>query len=79
MNWLDPRSRTQIKIIRQYHRMLKMNEGRLTRRLLLWDRTLSEEGGLKTWFSELKSIAVRNNLTEILMIFHLIFIRLLSR
>ena len=39
---------------------------RLTRRVLLWDRTLSEEGGLKTWFSELKSIAVRNNLTEIL-------------
>ena len=66
MNWLEPRSRTQVKVVRQYQRMIKMNNKRLTQKVLLWDRKLSEEFGLKTWFADLKNIALRNGISDIL-------------
>ena len=62
MNWLDPRSRTQIRMIRQYKRLSKLPDSRLTKQVFLWDHQLNESGTLKTWTHEVKEILYRNNL-----------------
>ena len=61
MNWLDPRSRTQIKMIRHFKRLTKLADHRLTKKVFLWDRTLNDSGNLKTWSFEIKEILCRNN------------------
>ena len=43
VDWLLPEYRTKIKMIRQYSRMLNMDEGRLTKKVYLWDRTLNNQ------------------------------------
>ena len=62
MNWLDPRSRTQIRMIRQFKRLLNLDDYRLTKQVFLWDRQLNEAGMLKTWSYEVKEILLRNNM-----------------
>ena len=39
-NMLLPQYRTQIRMIRQYHRVIKMNSNRLTKKIFLWDKNL---------------------------------------
>ena len=41
-DWLLPEYRTQLKMIGQYQRMLKMTNCRLTKKVYLWDRALNE-------------------------------------
>ena len=33
INWLEPRSRTQVQMVRHFHRMLKMDNERLTKKV----------------------------------------------
>ena len=65
INWPEPRSRTQVQIIRHFHRMVKMENSRLTKKVFLWDKGLNDLGVINTWSSEVKDILNRNNLSHI--------------
>ena len=56
IDWLIPKYRTRIRMIRQLHRMLKMKNDRLTKKVFLWDRKLNNSGAVNTWYSEIKQI-----------------------
>ena len=63
LDWMEPRSRTQIKMIRLYHRLTVMPDTRLTKKVFLWDLSLaSQAGGIPTWSGEVKDILHRNNM-----------------
>ena len=64
-NLLLPQYRTQIRMIRQYHRVIKMNSNRLTKKIFLWDKKLNVENLLNTWHSEVKSIFAAGNMSDI--------------
>ena len=65
MNWPEPRSRTQLQMVRHFHRMLKTDDDRLIKKVFLWDRHLNEVGKVNTWSSEVKDILLRNNLPHV--------------
>ena len=62
MGWLEPRSRTQARMIRMLHRLVCMHPARLTKKIFLWDQKLTETSGISTWGREVKDILTRNNL-----------------
>ena len=63
MNLLEPRSRTQIRMIRMYHRLTLMSDDRLTKRVFLWDLNLTQNNRVSsTWSQEVKDILSRNSL-----------------
>ena len=53
---LLPEYRTRIEMIRQYHRMTRMKNYRLTKKILLWDKDLNDRNIGNTWAGEVKSI-----------------------
>ena len=53
---LLPRYRTQIQMIRQYHRMICMDDSRLTKQIFLWDKEINERSLVSTWSKEVKII-----------------------
>ena len=65
MNWPEPRSRTQLQMVRHYHRMLKIEDHRLIKKVFLWDQHLNDLGRVNTWSSEIKDILSRNNMANI--------------
>ena len=64
LNLLLPQFRTQIRMVRQYHRIIKMQNERLTKKVFLWDKKLNEDNILNSWYSEVKTIFSANNLPE---------------
>ena len=63
---LEPRSRTQIKMLRFYFRMLNMENCRLTKQIYLYDQHFSKcNPRLATWSSEIVEIISQNNLSAI--------------
>ena len=57
IDWLQPIYNTQIKMIRQLHRIIKMENSRLTKVIFLWDLKFSEKfPQLSTWSKEVKEI-----------------------
>ena len=55
IDWLEPVCNTQIIMIRQFHRIMKMDNTRLTKVVLLWDRKFSEKyENISTWSCEIK-------------------------
>ena len=64
MNWPEPRSRTQVQMLRHFHRLQKMDNQRLMKKVFLWDRTLNDTGQVFTWSSEIKDILCRNNMGQ---------------
>ena len=57
IDWLYPVYNTQIKMIRQFHRMLKMDNSRLTKIILLWDIKFTEKyPQFSTWSSEVREV-----------------------
>ena len=64
MAWLEPRSRTQIKMLRFYYRLKDMDNNRLTKKILLYDQNLSNcDTNLPTWSGEIKDIISRHSLS----------------
>ena len=60
---LEPRSRTQIKMLRFYLRMKNMSDERLTKKIFLYDQMLSlENENFSCWTNEIKQIVSRNNM-----------------
>ena len=56
VDWLLPEYRTRLRMVRQYNRMLKMDNGRLTKKVYLWDRSLNNENIIFSWSNEVKAI-----------------------
>ena len=52
VDWMLPKFRTQIRMIRYYNRILKMPENRLCKKVFTWDKCLH----LDNWSNEVKSI-----------------------
>ena len=52
VDWMLPKFRTQIRMIRYYNRILKMPEDRLCKKVFTWDKDLN----LDNWSNEVKSI-----------------------
>ena len=65
INWLEPQSRTQLKLIRMYHRLLTMKDNLLTKKIFLWDLKISEGSNFNTWSDEVKTILDSNNAMEL--------------
>ena len=55
VDWLLPEYRTRLKMVRQYNRILKMDNGRLTKKVYLWDRSLNDENIISSWSNEVKA------------------------
>ena len=63
MAWMEPRSRTQIRMLRFYFRMKQMCNNRLTKQIFLYDQHISQTNpDLCTWSNEITQILIRNNL-----------------
>ena len=52
-------------MIRQYHRMLTMDNSRLTNKIYMWYRTLNDNNIITTWSSEVYDILRQCNLNNI--------------
>ena len=61
INWLEPRSRTQMRMVRMYHRLVNLPDSRLTKKIFLWDLKFSENNNFATWSKEIKDILKRND------------------
>ena len=62
MNILLPQSRSQIRMIRQYHRLLNTTSANVCRKVFLWDKKLNEDKIIDTWYNEVKNIFSVNGL-----------------
>ena len=58
---LLPQYRTNICMIRQYHRMQCLDDSKLAKKIFVWDRALNENNIVKTWSTEVKSIFEQTN------------------
>ena len=65
INWLEPRSRTQLRMIRMYHRLLTMPNHLLTKKVFLWDLNLGENSNFSTWTKDVKGVLSRNDLMHL--------------
>ena len=59
---LLPHYRTRIQMVRQYHRMVCMEDDRLTKQIFKWDKTLNDRGIVSGWANEVKMIFQECNL-----------------
>ena len=57
-----PQYRTNVQMVRQYHRMICMEDNRLTKQIYNWDRALNDKNLVKSWSNEVKSIFTDCNL-----------------
>ena len=63
MGWLEPRSRTQIRMFRYYLKLRKLPDDRLTKQIYIYDQYFMQKNpNLQCWSSEIKQIMYRNNL-----------------
>ena len=65
VDWLMPKYQTQIRMIRQYGRILRLHRNRLTYRVFKWDHGLNTNGVINSWTNEIKSILYENNMSEL--------------
>ena len=61
VGWLLPGFRTKIRMFRYYHRLMKMDNSRLTKSVYLWDKSQN----IQSWSSEVKMIFDETNLSNI--------------
>ena len=63
-NHILPQTRNNLKMVRQYHRILKMSSNRLTRRVFNWDKNLNDTVQA-TWCSEVQNIFSANGMEDV--------------
>ena len=51
-------------MLRQYFRIIKMNDSRLTKKIYSWDIAFSEQHNVQTWASEIRDILLSHNLAN---------------
>ena len=63
INWLEPVNRAQIRMVRQYFRVNDMNDNRLTKKIINWDKNFSRQfPSISTWYSEVQQIFENHNI-----------------
>ena len=63
MGWMEPRSRSQIRMFRYFLKLKKMPDDRLTKKIFIYDQYFMQQNpNLQCWSSEIKQIIIRNNL-----------------
>ena len=62
VNWLLPKFRTRVAMIRLYHRLINMNNTRLPKKIFLWDKHLNQTNLVSTWYNEVRDIFSECNL-----------------
>ena len=65
INLLLPQYRTQLKMVRQYHRVLKCSENIVSKKVFFWDKKLNGENRIKSWYSEVRTIFSENEMQDI--------------
>ena len=63
-NQLLPHYKGQIKMIRQYNRLLKSSTNNVSKKIFEWDTNLNEQNIINSWYNEAKSIFENCNLSE---------------
>ena len=67
LSLMEPKSRTQIRMLRFYFRMLNMENCRLTKKIYLYDQHFAQCNPLlSTWSSEISDIICKNNLSAVI-------------
>ena len=66
INWLEPVFRAQIRMVRQFCRVFNMENSRLTKKIFLWDKQISEQFDFQTWYKEIKNILETHNMLAFL-------------
>ena len=67
LSLMEPKSRTQIRMLRFYFRMLNMENCRLTKKIYLYDQYFAQCNPLlSTWSSEISDIVAKNNLSAVI-------------
>ena len=61
ISWPEPVYRAHIRMIRQYFRIIKMEDDRLTKQVYTWDKHVSEQQNIQTWSSEVRNILFDHN------------------
>ena len=64
INWPKPVYRGQVRMVRQFFRIVKMNDSRLTYKIYSWDIAFSEPHNVQTWSSEVRDILLSHNLAN---------------
>ena len=60
-----PQYRTQLKMVRQYHRVLKCSDNIVSKKVFFWDKKLNGENRIKSWYSEVRTIFYENEMQDI--------------
>ena len=62
----EPKSRAHIRMLRFYYRMLNMDNCRLTKKIHLYDKYLSQHTlQFSTWSNEIANIVSKTNLSDV--------------
>ena len=61
VDWLLPKYRTQVKMLRQYHRLVKSR----LKKIFQWDKELNSDSTIFSWSSEVKMIFDEWNLSDV--------------
>ena len=64
-NILMPHYRTQLRMIRYYHRMLKCQTNVLAKKIFIWDRNLNKNNVVRSWHSEIEQIFSENDMSVV--------------
>ena len=56
IGWLMPHFRTRLTMVRLYHKLINMDNERLTKKVFIWDKALNDQNLVSTWNSEMKDI-----------------------
>ena len=65
VDWLLPKYQTQIRMIRQYGRILNLPRHRLIYRVFSWDHALNCSGTINTWSNEVKTVLYEHDLNQV--------------
>ena len=64
MGWPEPRSRTQVRMLRYYLKVRQLPDYRLTKKIYRYDQFfMNQNPNFQCWSSEIRQIIVRNSLT----------------
>ena len=66
LNQLLPQSRGQIRMIRQFYRLLNMTDANDCKKVFIWDKNLNEANVVNTWYNEVNHIFTVNGLGYVL-------------
>ena len=63
-NQLLPKYRGHIRMIRQYHRLLKSSVQNVSRKVFDWDKNLNEQNVINSWYNDVRNIFYSCNLGQ---------------